>query len=187
MKKLLLVGLALSLTAYAQTGAQSGTTSSSGPGAGSGSQGSGYAPNDGSAKPGNPGTFATPNAGLGNSAPETTTRGTDVNGAETMGTGASPSSGMNPSRTNDVTGSDQATTMQSGNADPDTEANENLERSNTSANPIPTDTTLQSGKTQTGPYKTPGNKQSQEAEEEELDYRAIPQVDHNDQNASENQ
>lgn len=161
MKTLLFFGLALSLTAYAQ-------------------QGSGYAPNDGTAKPGNPGTFTTPNAGLGNAAPQTTNRGTDVNGAETMGTGASPSSGMNPSRTNDVTGSDQATTMQSSNTDPTTEGgNSNLEKTNTSPNPIPEDTTLQ-GKTQTGPYKTPGNKQSQESSEEELDYRAIPKVDHSD-------
>ncbi len=163
MKTLLLMGLALSLNAFSETGT------------GSSSQGSGYAPNNGTAQPGNPGTYTTPNAGLGKAAPSTSGVGTDVNGAGTMGSGSS------------VTGSDSTTTIQSGNADPNTEANENLERSNTSATPIPSDTTLQNGKTQTGPYKTSGNKQSQESEEEELDYRALEGVDHDDQNASENQ
>lgn len=160
MKTLLLMGLALSLSAFAQTNS---------------GQGSGYAPNNGTAQPGNPGTFTTPNTGLGNAATPGT--GTDVNGAGTMGSGSSASN----------TGSDAGTTMQSGNADPNTQANENLERSNTSANPIPSDTTLQTGKTQTGPYKTPGNKQSQESDEEELDYRALEGVDHDEQNASGNQ
>ena len=159
MKTLLIAGLALSLTVQAQTGA------------GANSQGSGYAPNDGTSKPGNPGTFTSPKAGLGGSAPATSGTGTDINAAETMGTGSSA----------------QSTAIPSGYADPNIEANENLERSNTSANPIPTDTTLQKGKTQTGPYKTPGNKQSQEATEEELDYRAVPNVDHSDSDASENQ
>ncbi len=145
MKTLLLMGLTLSLSAFAQ----------------STSQGSGYAPNNGTAQPGNPGTFTTPNAGLGNAAPTTTGTGTDINGAGTMGSGAAMT--------------DQATTIQSGNADPSAEANENLERSNTSATPIPTDTTLQ---------KTPADKQSQE---EELDMRTRQGVDHNEQNASENQ
>ena len=121
MKTLLLCGLAMSLTAFAQ-------------------QGSGYAPNDGTARPGNPGTFTTPKAGLGKAAPTTTGVGTDIDGA---GSG------------------------------------ENLEKTNTSPNPIPEDTTLQ-GKTQTGPYKTPGNKQSQESQDEVIDYRAIPKVDHSD-------
>ena len=187
MKLLLLAGLALSLTAYAQTGAQSPSTGSS-IGSGGGSQGTGYAPNDGSAKPGNPGTFATPRAGLGNAAPSTTGAGTDVNGPENLGSGAAtPSSGMNPSRTNDVIGAEQGTGLQSSNTDPQAEQSENINRSNTSVTPVPEDTddmTLQ-GKTQTGPYRTPGTKQSQEAEE--LDYRAIPKVDHTDQNASENQ
>lgn len=152
MKTLLFCGLALSLTAYA--------TSS-----GSESQGSGYAPNDGTAKPGNPGTFTTPKAGMGNAAP--------------AGTGTGTSS-------NPVVGSDVGTNIPSGNADPNVEANENLERSNTTPTPIPDDTTLQ-GSTQTGPYKTGKNKQSQEATDEELDYRANPNVDHTDENASENQ
>ena len=109
MKTICLLGLALSLNAYANIQ---------------------YAPNDGTARPGNPGTAS----------------------------------------------------MDSSNIDP------NLEKVNTSPNPIPDDTTLQ-GKTQTGPYKTPGNKQSQESSEEELDYRAIPQVDHSDgeDEATENQ
>ncbi len=169
MKIFFIVSLAFSISVYAQTGA--------------GPQGSGYAPNNGTSQPGNPGTFATPKAGLGGAAPVTTGRGTDIDGAGTMGTGASPSTGMNPSRSNDVLGTDLGSGMESGNA----QSAENLEKANTSANPIPTDTTLQNGKTQTGPYKTPGNKQSQESTEEELDYRAIPKVDHNDQNASENQ
>jgi hypothetical protein len=178
MKALLMCGLVLSLSAFGNTRAQS---------PGSGSQGSGYAPNDGSANPGNPGTYTTPKAGLGKAAPTTTGHGTDINGPGTMGTGSpTPSSGMSPSRTNNVTGSDMGTTMQSGNADPNTEANENLERSNTTPTPIPDDTTLQ-GNTQTGPYKTGKNKQSQEATDEDLDYRAIPGNDHSDENASGNQ
>lgn len=48
----------------------------------------------------------------------------------------------------------------------------NLEKGNTSPNPIPEDTTLQ-GETYTGPYKNSGVKQSQESSEKELDYRAI--------------
>lgn len=155
MKTLLFFGLALSLTAYAQ-------------------QGAGYAPNDGSAKPGNPGTFTSPNEGLGNVAPETTGIGTDIKGSGNLGTGSSyPSSGSTMS-TGDVAGSEDSTSIPSGNADPNVEANENLERSNTSATPIPDDTTLQ-GSTQTGPYKTGKNKQSQEATDEELDYRSSPQ------------
>lgn len=129
MKTFLVVGLALSLNSYAIADTN-------------------YAPNDGTAKPGNPGVY--------------------------------PNSGMSSPRTNDVTGVDQSTTMDSSNVDPRTESgNAALEKTNTSPNPIPDDTTLQ-GKTQTGPYKTPGNKQSQESDEEELDYRAIPKVDHSD-------
>lgn len=173
MKFLLIAGLAMSLAAHANTGAQSSSTGSA-VGTGAGSQGTGYAPNNGTAQPGNPGTFTTPKAGLGQNAPATTTRGTDINGAGTMGSSAqaTPSSGMNPSRTNDVSGVDQSTTLESTNSSP---------------NPVPdseNDLTLQNGKTQTGPYKTPGNKQSQESSEEELDYRAIPSVDHDEQNAS---
>lgn len=138
MKILLFFGLVMSLSSFAQ-------------------QGAGY---------GNPRTFTSPNAGLGNAAPETTGIGTDIKGSGNLGTGS-----MN---TGDVAGSDGAATMPSGNADPRTETNENLERSNTSVTPIPQDTTLQ-GKSQTGPYKTPGNKQSQESSEEVLDYRTIKQ------------
>ncbi len=124
MKRLLFCGLALSLSAF----------------------GIDYAPNDGSAKPGNPGTYKTKKAGP-------------------------------------VVNSGTGTNIQTGNADPNVEVNENLERSNTSPNPIPEDTTLRgSGSTQTGK-----NKQSQETTEEELDYRTKPTVDHTDQNASENQ
>lgn len=107
MKTFLLVGLVMSLTSYANTS---------------------YAPNDGSARPGNPGTFSTPKADMGK-------------------------------------------TTQSSNTDPATEDGKaNLEKVNPSPNPIPTDTTLQ-GK---------NIKQSQEATEEEIDYRAIPKVDHSD-------
>ncbi|MES2526835.1 MAG: hypothetical protein V4598_07095 [Bdellovibrionota bacterium] len=139
MKTFIIMGLTLSLSAFAQTRSTD--------------QGSGYAPNNGTAQPGNPGTYTTPNAGLGNAAPTTTGTGTDINGAGTMGSGTS---------------------------DANAEATETLERSNTSATPIPTDTTLQTGKTK-------GMKQSQEAEKEELDMRTRQGVDHNEQNASENQ
>lgn len=48
----------------------------------------------------------------------------------------------------------------------------NLEKGNTTPNPIPEDTTLQ-GKSYTGPYKKTGGKQSQDASKEDIDYRAI--------------
>ncbi len=160
MKALLLCGLALSLTAT--------------------SQGSGYAPNDGTAKPGNPGTYTTPKAGMGNAAPTTSGRGTDVNGPATMGTSATAPNSGSPAgagASGSVPGSDMATGY--GNA--------NLEKANTSVTPIPTDTTLQGNSTQTGPYKTGKHRQQQESNEEELDYRAIEGVNHDEQNASENQ
>lgn len=103
MKTILLCGLALSLSAFGGTS---------------------YAPNDGTARPGNP--------------------------------------GVAPVKTTDVTAIDDEKTMESST----------LEKTNTSPNPIPADTTLQG--------KTLGNKQSQESDEEELDYRAIPKVDHSD-------
>lgn len=118
-------GLALSLSAF--------------------SNGPRYAPNDGSAEPGNPGTGKAFSKEKVKSGPATTS--TD-------------------------------TTLQRGAADPDTEVNENLERSNTSPNPIPSDTTLQ---------RTPGTKQSQEATEDKLDFRTKPEVDHNDTIPTDNQ
>ncbi len=166
MKKLLLCGLALSLSAFAQD--------------------SDYAPNDGSAKPGNPGTFTSPKGGMGDAAPTSTGTGTDIRGSGSLGTGSSNPNSGSTMNTGDVVGSNAGTNIPAGNADPNVEANENLERSNTSANPIPEDTTLQ-GSTQTGPYKTGKNKQSQEATDEELDYRTIPKVDHMDLDDSENQ
>lgn len=163
MKNLLIMGLALSFSAFAATN---------------------YVPNDGSAKPGNPGT------GLGKAAPKTTGAGTDVNGPENLGAGSTnPSTAVSPSRTSD---NSAAETLQTGT---DTEVKESVNRANTSVNPVPEDTddlTLK-GKTQTGPYRTPGNnkpgtKQSQEStEEENLDYRAIPKVDHDDIDVSKNQ
>lgn len=121
MKTIVVLGLALSLSAWSATGPVN--------------QGSGYAPNDGSARPGNPGTFTTPSAGTAKAADSTV------------------------------------------------KDNEGLEKVNPSPNPISKDTTLQ-GKTQTGPYKTGTQKQLQE---EDLDYRAIPQVDHTDVDDTENQ
>lgn len=153
MKKLLIIALALSLIGFARAGAQSapywtGTDAD----ARSGSKGTGYAPNNGTANPGNPGT------GLRNAAPANT-------------------------------GPDQSTTIKSSSIDPRTEQKENLDRANTSVNPVPEDTddlTLQ-GKTQTGPYRTPANRQQQESNEEDLDNRAIPKVDHSEKNDLENQ
>ena len=85
--------------------------------------------------------------------------GASINGPATLGT---------------VTDVEQATSMQSSNTDPSTEGgNQNLERGNTSANPIPDDTTLR-GDIKRGPYKDEDNKESQEATEEEIDYRAVP-------------
>lgn len=161
MKRLLLIGLILSLSAF---------------GANSTSQGAGYVPNDGTARPGNPGT------GLGKSAPATTGTGTDVNGADTMGGSSSPSTAINPSSTSD---NSAAETLQTGTTD--AAVQDSVRKANTAVTPVPEDTddlTLK-GKTQTGPYRTPGMKQSQEAEE--LDYRAIPKVDHDKTDASENQ
>lgn len=161
MKKLFVLGFAFSLSAIAATGSIS--------------QGSGYAPNDGTAKPGNPGT------GMGASAVNGS--GTDVNGAGTIGsTSTSSSTAIAPSKTSDT---NAAETLQTGT---DTAMKESVDRANTAVTPVPEDTddmTLK-GKTQTGPYKT-DSKQSQESEEDKLDYRSIPKVDHDDIDASENQ
>ncbi len=148
MKKLIAIAVMLSLSAWSATSQPI-------------RQGSGYAPNDGSARPGNPGTF-TSKAGMGKAAPKTTGVGTDIDGAGIMGT---------------------STTVEGSNADPTMTETEGLERGNTSPNPISKDTTLQ-GKMQTGPYKTGTQKQLQE---EEIDYRTNPDVDHNDIDASEDQ
>jgi hypothetical protein len=74
-------------------------------------------------------------------------------------------------------------TTQNAGVERATDNPETLERSNTSATPIPTDTTTLEEKSQ----KVPDLKQSQESDEEKLDYRTNPEVDHNDQDASENQ
>ncbi len=120
MKALIILGLAFTLTSTAQS--------------------TGYAPNDGSARAGNPGTYTT-----------------DINDPGNQG----------------GVGAEQSTT---------------LESSNTSPNPVPQnkdDFTLQ-GRTQKGPFKTQGNKQSQESEDEEIDFSTNPKVDHSEENASEN-
>ena len=109
--------------------------------------------------------------------------GTDVNGAGTIGsTSTSSSTAIAPSKTSDT---NAAETLQTGT---DTAMKESVDRANTAVTPVPEDTddmTLK-GKTQTGPYKT-DSKQSQESEEDKLDYRSIPKVDHDDIDASENQ
>ncbi len=129
-------------------------------------QGSGYAPGDGTSRHGKPGTFTTPTAELGKAAPKTTGAGTNINGPGTMGTTAQSS-----------------ITVEGSNTDPTRTETQELERENTSPNPISKDTTLQ-GKNQPGPYKTITPKQLQE---EEIDYRAIPQVDRTDVDAPEDQ
>ena len=82
--------------------------------------------------------------------------------------------GVEKSLKNGAIINDPATSMQSSKTDPSTEGgNLNLERGNTSANPIPDDTTLR-GDIKRGPYRDEFNKESQEATEEEIDYRAVP-------------
>ena len=106
MKKFIAFGLLLSLSAWSATG---------------------YAPNDGSANPGNPGTAH-----------------------------------MDP------------TILES--SDPTIEGQETLERSNTTPNPIPSDTTLQG---------TGVEKQAEEAEDE-VNPSTSPRVDHTDIKGEEN-
>ncbi|MFL5785452.1 MAG: hypothetical protein ACJ76H_12615 [Bacteriovoracaceae bacterium] len=112
MKKLIALGMALSFSA-----AMAANTN--------------YAPNDGTASPGNPGT--------------------QLNQAG-----------------NEVTNMDP-TILDTD--DPTIEGQENgsLERSNTTPNPIPSDTTLEG--------RTP-KKQSQESTEDKVDYRTSPGVNH---------
>lgn len=114
MKTLIISGLLLSLSAFAFKD---------------------YAPNNGTARPGNPGTNL---------------KTTDIG-------------------SKNVIGPEQPKSMPE----------------NTSVNPVPDsedDLTLQSN----GKYRIPSRRQSQEANEDELDYRTNPKVDHNDQNASGN-
>jgi hypothetical protein len=119
MKKLIALGLVFSLSAMAAN--------------------TKYAPNDGTASPGNPGT------------------------------------GLNKAG-NDVTNMDP--TILDTN-DPTIEGQENgsLERSNTTPNPIPSDTTLESREIK---------KQSQEAtDKDKVDYRTTPGVNHDTETTTE--
>jgi hypothetical protein len=113
MKKLIALGMALSLSA-----AMAANTN--------------YAPNDGTASPGNPGT------------------------------------GLNKAG-NDVTSMDP--TMLDTN-DPTIEGQENgsLERSNTTPNPIPSDTTLEG--------RAPKKQSQESSDEKKVDYRTSPGVNH---------
>ncbi len=139
MKPLLILIMA---TAFAHAQYYGGESS------GEGNSGTGAAPQHGATT--QSGTFTTPNAGLGDNAPATTRRGTDIDGANTMGQPAYPNSGMTRNRSTDVMGDDMTSaTYDSSNLDPEVPDRN------------PTAKTIERGSTQTGPFKTTG-RQSQE-------------------------
>lgn len=142
MKFLIIPSLILTLSVSAQTNLND-------------SQGTGYAPGHGSQT--GQGTFTTPHAGFGQSAPSTTTRGTDINGAETLGTSEYPNSGMSGRHTSDLTGNDAASGTYQGKEAKKPVANRNFDRA------------LDQGSTQTGPFETTNSKQAQEESENRMD------------------
>lgn len=123
-------------------------------------QGSGYAPNDGTAKPGNPGTF-TSKGGLGSEAPTTSGTGTSLRNSGTMGNNSSPSTASDNAV--DASASGRANIIQESTAT-------RPEEINPSVNPVPQESnsgtfnkTLSTGKGSTI-----------QAEEEDLDFSTKP-------------
>ena len=163
MKYLIISSLLLSMTASAQYYGGSSPTQG---------QGSGSAPGHGAAS--NPGTHASP-GGMGENAPTATGRGTDINGAGTMGQDSYPNSGMTRNRSADVTGNDASSgTMDSSNQNPVVPSrnptSKNAKKSYVDQVPEQSVTKESSeatshGSTQTGPYDRAGGYQAQEAKD----------------------
>lgn len=162
MKSLIFIALLISMSASAQYGGSSPIQS----------QGSGSAPGHGAAT--NPGTHSSP-AGLGESAPTQTSRGTDINGAGTMGQDSYSNSGMTKKHSSDVSGNDAP----AANLNSDNQNSVVPERNPTAqsskkgyVDPVPeegvageTNSALSRGSTQTGPYNREGKFQAQEAKD----------------------